>query len=70
MLLPGPDLSPHADLAADHGKARLLYDLPGWLKRERWHGFYQRYRKDLIGFLLAWLSVGLIIALAWGIMQI
>jgi hypothetical protein len=57
-------------LAADHGKDLLLYDLPGWLKRERWHRFLQRYREDLIGFLLAWLSVGLIIGFAWGIMQL
>ena len=56
--------------AADCGEDMLLYDLPGWLTRERWHRFFYRYREDLAGFLLAWISVGLIIAFAWGLMQI
>ena len=56
--------------AADLGEDLLLYDLPGWLHRERWHRFFYRYREDLIGFLLAWISVGLIIGFAWGLMQI
>jgi hypothetical protein len=57
-------------LAADRGEDLLLYDLPGWLTRERWHRLLSRYREDLVGFALAWVSVGLIIAIAWGIMQI
>ncbi len=57
-------------LAADQGKDLMLYDLPGWLRPERWHRFLERYREDLVGFLLAWLSVGLIIGFAWGIMQL
>ena len=57
-------------LAADCGEDLLLYDLPGWLTRERWHRFFHRYREDLVGFLLAWISVGLIIGFAWGIMQL
>ncbi|MGD0261923.1 MAG: sodium:solute symporter family protein [Verrucomicrobiota bacterium] len=56
--------------AADCGEDLLLYDLPGWLTRERWHRFFYRYREDLAGFLLAWVSVGLIIAFAWGLIQI
>lgn len=56
--------------AADRGEDLLLFDLPGWLTRERWHRFFYRYREDLIGFLLAWISVGLIIGFAWGLMQI
>ena len=56
-------------LAADSGKDLLLYDLPAWLTRQRWQGFFSRYREDLIGFALAWVSVGLIIAFAWAIMQ-
>jgi Na+/proline symporter len=57
-------------LAADWGQDLLLYDLPGWLTRARWCGFFHRYREDLVGFALAWLSVGLIIAFAWALMQI
>ena len=57
-------------LAGDRGEDLLLYDLPGWLTRERWHRFFHRYREDLIGFLLAWISVGLIIGFAWGFMKI
>jgi SSS family transporter len=56
--------------AADCGEDLLLYDLPGWLTRERWHRFFYRYREDLVGFLLAWISVGLIIGFAWGVIQL
>ena len=56
--------------AADCGEDLLLLDLPGWLTRERWSRFFYRYREDLIGFTLAWVSVGLIIGFAWGLMQI
>ncbi len=57
-------------LATDWGQDLLLYDLPGWLTQTRWRRFFHRYREDLVGFGLAWLSVGLIIAFAWAIMQI
>ncbi|HQK77501.1 MAG TPA: hypothetical protein PKZ25_14995, partial [Candidatus Hydrogenedentes bacterium] len=57
-------------LAAERGEDLLLLDLPGWFTAERWHGFFKRYREDLVGFVLAWLTVGLLIALAWGILQI
>jgi len=59
-----------APLAADRGQDLLLFDVPGWFTRERWRGCFARYREDLVGFGLAWLSVVLIIGLAWGIMQI
>ncbi len=57
-------------LARDHGRALILMDLPGWLNAERWKGFRTRYREDLIGFIFAWFVVGLIILLAWLILQI
>jgi len=56
--------------AADRGQDLLLTDLPGWLSRDRWRGFFRRYREDLVGFGLAWAAVGALIALAWAIMQI
>jgi hypothetical protein len=56
--------------AADRGEDLMLYDLPGWLTRERWQRFFYRYQEDLVGFLLAWISVGVIIGFAWGIMQL
>ncbi len=57
-------------LASETGDDLLLLDLPGWFRKDRWHNFFQRYREDLIGFLLSWIFIGLIILLAWGIMQI
>lgn len=57
-------------LARERGQDLLLYDLPGWLTRERWSGFFSRYREDLVGFALAWLSVAALILMAWGLMQI
>lgn len=42
----------------------------GPLNRRRWHGFFRRYREDLLGFLLAWGVVGLLLIAAWGLMQI
>ena len=56
--------------AARRGQDLLLLDLPGWFRRERWRGFFQRYREDLLGFAAAWLTVAALIALAWGLMQI
>lgn len=56
--------------AAEAGKDLLLLDLPGWLYAERWKGFFRRYREDIIGFFLSWLFVGILILIAWGIMQI
>lgn len=66
----GDPASDTAPLAADRGQDLLLMDLPGWLSPQRWRGFFRRYREDLIGFVLAWASVGALILLAWAIMQI
>ena len=56
--------------AAELGQDLLLLDLPGWLAAARWRNFFRRYREDLVGFALAWLSVGLMVLAAWGLMQI
>ncbi|NUN96136.1 MAG: sodium:solute symporter family protein [Candidatus Omnitrophica bacterium] len=57
-------------LAAERGQDLILLDLPGWFTAERWSGFFHRYREDLVGFVLAWLTVAFLISLAWGILQI
>jgi Na+/proline symporter len=57
-------------LAKHTGDDLLLLDLPGWFRKERWENFFQRYREDLIGFALSWIFIGMIILLAWGILQI
>ncbi|MCC6488812.1 MAG: hypothetical protein IT364_15040 [Candidatus Hydrogenedentes bacterium] len=57
-------------LAADRGEDLLLLDLPGWFTRERWARFGSRYREDLIGFALGWLTVAGLIFTAWALMQI
>ena len=57
-------------LAADHGKALILLDLPSWLTKERWQDFGTRYREDWLGFLLAWGMVAFLIGLAWIILQV
>ncbi|MCX6261614.1 MAG: hypothetical protein NTY95_12450, partial [Bacteroidia bacterium] len=65
---PGPDgKKPMAELT---GEDLLLLDIPGYKKKERRRNFFRRYREDLIGFLLSWVVVGLLILLAWGILQI
>lgn len=56
--------------AAELGQDLLLLDLPGWLAAARWRNFFRRYREDLVGFALAWLTVGLMVLAAWGLMQI
>lgn len=58
---------PLAELTGDD---LLLVDLPGWAKKSRWHHFFSRYREDLTGFAISWVVVGLLILLAWGILQI
>jgi Na+/proline symporter len=57
-------------LAKDHGKELILVDLPSWFRKERWKDFASRYREDWIGFLLAAGFIGILIAIAWGILQI
>lgn len=56
--------------ASERGQDLIFLDLPGWLRQERWIGFWSRYREDLVGFGLAWLTVGLLLGLAWGLMQL
>ena len=57
-------------LAAERGQDLILLDLPGWLTAARWRGFWGRYREDLLGFALGWLSVGALVLIAWAVMQI
>jgi hypothetical protein len=57
-------------LAADRGQELLLLDVGAWFTVARWRGFFRRYREDLLGFLLAWVAVGLLILLAWLLMRI
>jgi SSS family transporter len=56
--------------AGERGEELLLVDLPGWLTRERWARFFARYREDLIGFALGWLTVAFLISTAWLLMQL
>jgi Na+/proline symporter len=56
--------------ASETGDDLILLDLPGWRKKERWRKFFSRYREDLAGFFISWVVVGLLILLAWGILQI
>lgn len=56
--------------AGQRGQDLLLLDLPGWLTAQRWRAFRSRYREDLIGFALAWATVGLLVLAAWGLMQL
>jgi hypothetical protein len=57
-------------LAATLGHDLLLLDLPSWFTAERWKGFAKRYREDWVGFLYAWLFVGVLLFIAWAILQI
>lgn len=65
-----PDQDGRKPLAYLSGHDLILLDLPGWFKKERSTNFFNRYREDLIGFFLSWAVVGLLILLAWGILQI
>jgi SSS family solute:Na+ symporter len=57
-------------LAEDHGQGAILLDMPGWLEKDRWQHFGRRYREDWLGFLLACVFVGVLVLLAWGIIQL
>ncbi len=56
--------------AKEFGKELILLDLPGWFKRSRWKNFFVRYREDWLGFWLAWGFVGLLILIAWIVIQL
>ena len=57
-------------LAGDRGEELILLDAGTWFTAARWRGWRHRYREDLIGFGLAWLTVGAMVLLAWLVMQI
>ena len=57
-------------LAADFGQELILLDSSTWFTKKRWENFWKRYREDVSGFLYAWIFVGGLILLAWGILQI
>jgi Na+/proline symporter len=57
-------------LAAERGEDLLLLDLGAWFTVARWRGFWHRYREDLQGFAIAWGAVGVMILIAWLLMQI
>jgi len=65
---PGPDGK--KPLAALTGDDLLLLDIPGYSNHDRRRNFIRRYREDLAGFALSWLVVGLLILIAWVILQI
>jgi len=65
--LPEGQLKP---LASERGQELILLDAPGWFTRRRWQGFFRRYREDVVGFALAWVAVGALLAIAWAVMQI
>ncbi len=57
-------------LAADRGEELILLDLGTWFTAARWHGFFRRYPEDLIGFLLAWVTIVVVVLIAWLVLQI
>lgn len=52
------------------GRGLIMLDVPGWFHKGRWDNFLSRYREDWWGFWMAWLFVGLLIVVAWGVMQL
>jgi len=52
------------------GAAMIFLDAPGWLSKTRWTNFWSRYREDVGGFVVAWAMVALLLAIAWGVLQI
>jgi len=57
-------------LARDHGKELILLDLSSWFRKERWENFAFRYREDWRGFVIATGFIGILILIAWGILQL
>jgi Na+/proline symporter len=63
----GDGIKPLAELSGDD---LILLDIPGWFTKQRWKGFFHRYREDIAGFMLSWLVVGVVILAAWGLLQL
>ena len=57
-------------LAGEFGKELILLDFPGWFRKERWQNFSSRYREDWRGFIYAWGFVGLLVLIAWAVIQL
>ena len=57
-------------LAEETGQALILLDVSTWFSKERWANFSSRYREDFFGFILAGGFVGVLIAVAWVILQV
>jgi Na+/proline symporter len=57
-------------LASEHGKDLILLDLPGWFRKDRWIKFSTRYKEDWRGFIFACTFVGILILIAWIILQL
>jgi hypothetical protein len=57
-------------LAAERGEELILLDVGTWFTAARWRGFFRRYREDLIGFLLAWVTIVVVVLIAWLVLQI
>ena len=57
-------------LAALQGQALILLDFPSWFTKERWENFSYRYKEDWTGFLLATGFVGILILIAWIVIQL
>ncbi len=57
-------------LAALHGKDLILVDIGTWFSKSRRDNFLVRYKEDWSGFLLASLFVGVLIFVAWLILQL
>ncbi len=56
-------------LARDHGQELILLDVSTWFRKERWENFAVRYREDWRGFVLATGFIGVLILIAWAILQ-
>ncbi|MEN8229811.1 MAG: sodium:solute symporter family protein [Bacteroidota bacterium] len=56
-------------LARDYGQELILLDVSTWFRKERWKNFAVRYREDWTGFVLATIFIGVLIFLAWAILQ-
>ncbi len=56
--------------ASEYGKDLILIDISSWFKKERWINFFPRYKEDTYGFVTATGFVGLLVLIAWGVIQL